>query len=504
MAGAAHGGEELDGDLQARIEAMAQSVYTGQAEGKVSENEVENDDDDEREVQIEISNGELNYEPDLSQEEKQPLLNNQEVGIVEVGEGEKVGEGFTSDAHVSYPVYYSESKGGMVRRRRFRDWCWLRERLEGERQAGAILPPLPGKHRADFRDRFSPQFIRRRQLALQRNLQRLMAHPTLGQHSALLQFLEADVLADGASVQSPVHGTMAAEWWLERVGELFSRADLNHRHHRVQREERFVQLDEQLGAEERSIKAMDGAMQRLCRAMHAEVAGWGKLATSLRATAQQLSALRATGLSTAWSMTSPSPSVAEVHRSQEATPAKDFVEVSLARLGVRAEEEAERLEKWLEAGLENHVQAAIHEWTEYAGEAREALRLRDQKQHDWAEIQAMRGRCEAERDLILGATEADLSKNNFSHYACSVKVFLQQKMDQVRGIDPLTSKQTRMARLEAAMADYQQTLQRAQEESQAIDQRIEMEMMHWRDQLRIEWLGSILPLFSSLLKQYGK
>ena len=78
-------------------------------------------------------------------------------------------------------------------RRRYRDFLWLRDQLKSA-FPGAIVPPLPGTdkpYKGD--DRFSTQFIQRRQAGLELFLRRVAAHPTLACSDDLLTFLEAKV-----------------------------------------------------------------------------------------------------------------------------------------------------------------------------------------------------------------------------------------------------------------------------------------------------------------------
>ena len=79
-------------------------------------------------------------------------------------------------------------------RRRYRDFVWLRSRLTSE-HPGAIVPPIPppDKPYKGELNRFSPEFIARRQAGLELFLRRVSAHKKLSQSSDLLTFLEAKV-----------------------------------------------------------------------------------------------------------------------------------------------------------------------------------------------------------------------------------------------------------------------------------------------------------------------
>ncbi|KAK3091749.1 hypothetical protein FSP39_022320 [Pinctada imbricata] len=75
-------------------------------------------------------------------------------------------------------------------RRRYNDFLWLRQRLE-EGYPTHLVPPLPEKHSLRRLDRFSPEFLRVRQTALQKFLTRLADHPVLSFDKNFQVFLTA-------------------------------------------------------------------------------------------------------------------------------------------------------------------------------------------------------------------------------------------------------------------------------------------------------------------------
>jgi len=127
-----------------------------------------------------------------------PVLNNNvgewDISGLSVNSPEKHGEGF-KDAYVTYLITSRTVDGKEHRvRRRYQDFLWLLERFQGELQSGIILPPLPEKNRLEYLDRFSPEFIQKRQLSLERFLARLMLHDRLASHPMTLHFLTKDFL----------------------------------------------------------------------------------------------------------------------------------------------------------------------------------------------------------------------------------------------------------------------------------------------------------------------
>lgn len=75
-------------------------------------------------------------------------------------------------------------------RRRYNDFLWLRQKLE-ESYPTHLVPPLPEKHSLRRLDRFSPEFLKVRQQALQKFLTRLANHPVLSFDKNFQVFLTA-------------------------------------------------------------------------------------------------------------------------------------------------------------------------------------------------------------------------------------------------------------------------------------------------------------------------
>ncbi|KAL5016052.1 hypothetical protein ScPMuIL_005641 [Solemya velum] len=75
-------------------------------------------------------------------------------------------------------------------RRRYNDFVWLRNSLE-EAHSTHLVPPLPEKHSLKRLDRFSADFLRVRQGALQKFMTRLADHPVLSFDKNFQVFLTA-------------------------------------------------------------------------------------------------------------------------------------------------------------------------------------------------------------------------------------------------------------------------------------------------------------------------
>ncbi|KAK3800106.1 hypothetical protein RRG08_015072 [Elysia crispata] len=75
-------------------------------------------------------------------------------------------------------------------RRRYNDFLWIRHRLE-EKYPTHLVPPLPEKHSLKRMDRFSTEFLKVRQTALQKFLTRVADHPVLSFDKCFQIFLTA-------------------------------------------------------------------------------------------------------------------------------------------------------------------------------------------------------------------------------------------------------------------------------------------------------------------------
>lgn len=170
-----------------------------------------------------------------------------------VGNAEKHGEGF-KDAYVTYEVVshvrvphrprsnrqFPTAGASCKMRRRYQDFMWLLGKLAAKSNGGVILPPLPDKnrlgmrravappHRAGFMDRFSPDYIRKRQQGLERFLNRLLSHPRLAGDPELKSFLTVPIIGVDSvqpvpSLESPTGMAAVVEHLSDAVISVFSR-----------------------------------------------------------------------------------------------------------------------------------------------------------------------------------------------------------------------------------------------------------------------------------------
>ncbi|KAI8987387.1 hypothetical protein BDF20DRAFT_910016 [Mycotypha africana] len=85
-------------------------------------------------------------------------------------------------------------------RRRYQDFVWLHNVLYTHFPA-CFVPPLPDKHRLEYvkGDRFSQEFVEKRRMSLERFMQRIARHPILSKAELFIKFLEASDFNDASA-----------------------------------------------------------------------------------------------------------------------------------------------------------------------------------------------------------------------------------------------------------------------------------------------------------------
>jgi sorting nexin-1/2 len=105
--------------------------------------------------------------------------------------------------------------------RRYSDFCWLYEQLCFA-QPGVIVPPPPDKQAVG---RFSAEFIESRRRALEKFMNRVLAHPTLCQSELIITFLEADdtglaAARDKGKVDKSAKAPSVMSWFETKVNSM--------------------------------------------------------------------------------------------------------------------------------------------------------------------------------------------------------------------------------------------------------------------------------------------
>ncbi|KAG1943156.1 sorting nexin-2 [Pimephales promelas] len=132
---------------------------------------------------------------------------------ISVTNPEKIGDGM--NAYMSYkvstqttlPMFHNKT---FTVRRRFSDFLGLYEKMSAKHSLlGCIIPPPPQKSvvgmtkvKVGKEDSSSAEFVEKRRAALERYLQRVVAHPSLLQDPDVREFLERDELPRAVNTQT--------------------------------------------------------------------------------------------------------------------------------------------------------------------------------------------------------------------------------------------------------------------------------------------------------------
>lgn len=404
---------------------------------------------------------------------------------VSVSNPEKHGEGF-KDAFVTYEtvtIYPMDGEKFRVRRR-YQDFLWLFEKLvKNTDYSGLILPPLPDKNRLsiflimsfywlilDFMDRFSPEFVAKRQIGLERFLRRLVRHPKLCHDDAIRSFLSQPLLCvdsapapDRNSLNSyatsrlsrvETSSGMAAvvEQFTDAVGTVFGKART---------------VDEKFLTIKKNVSSLENHFEKISTF-------YGRFNAAVKALSHEI-------ITSAGNFEKLSSCFGQLERLfiQEDHPAKplktlfgDFGLLLDGRSGIVSHFAGE---------IEFKLQAPMIELASYCKSAKHALKLRDQRQYEFQNAEDSLASAREELNTIAGCEPSipDQSTTNSQGNLTSTRLgkstvlnFLTEKMDSFRGVDPISARADRIKRLEARIEESKHVLEDLRNINTITDQNI--------------------------------
>ncbi|KPV78020.1 uncharacterized protein RHOBADRAFT_65843 [Rhodotorula graminis WP1] len=354
----------------------------------------------------------------------------QAVHDVQVRDGKVELEG-TSDTFVSYlvcaktdlPSYGSKTPSA---RRRYHDFVFLRDALVKDFPA-CVVPPLPEKHRMEYviGDRFSPDFIERRRVDLERFLQRIGRHPKLSRTSIYQAFLESSEW----NVYKHKHHARTTSTDDAPSGVLDSLSDtlLNAFAKLKKPDERFVVNVLSSHVSRTKLSSLSGDYEDLA----VSVQGLGYLESGIT------------------------------------EPLMRF-ERALVDFG---------------SGVKDHSASAsegflehVHSLLAYSHAFKGVLKLRDQKQLDFEELSAYLSNVATERDRLAGGYG----------YGMGLGSYFKEKVESLRGGETDMSRAARLHRLDAKIKELQDAVLHAQETSSAFNDEVMAEHATFRASKRHE------------------
>lgn len=436
-----------------------------------------------------------------------------------VGNPEKHGEGFkdafvTYECRTEYPEGCAAGEGKCRVRRRYQDFLWLLGKMaEEEANLGIILPPLPDKNQLNFMDRFSPDFIRKRLIGLERFLNRLARHPRLQCNPNLKLFLTRPGLGVDHSaktaaatkvpnIEGPSGVAAVVEQLADVVGNVFSRGRPVG--------ERFLVMKKVVTVTEGHFERLSqhySQLHNVNKTLSQEMLSSSSALEKLSSSFGQLERLVASNFNPNTDL--PACVIAAQYKPALRTLFGDY--------GQLLEEQSTLLMNFsTQVELKMHI--PMVELSNYCKSAKHTLRLRDKKHNEWLDLSDELRRIEEELQVMSGegaasAGEGSTEGGGANNYpiediqvesttstqpaferirksSANVMNYFSEKIDSFRGVDPITSRSDRVKRLEQRLRDLQVTLTKNKEQSELMDTTLERDFSIFTD-LLVEEMRSL-------------
>ncbi|KAJ7897054.1 nexin sorting protein [Mycena olivaceomarginata] len=328
----------------------------------------------------------------------------------------------TKDAYVSYLVSAKTnlrifSTGNPSSRRRFQDFVFLRENLVRDFPA-CVVPPLPDKHRLEYitGDRFSPEFMERRRLDLDRFLQRLSRHPTLQRSTLVRAFFE--------STEWPIPpGLEPSPGIIDNISDTLLNAFARVR----KPDERFLSMREGVDQFEEGLVISE----RL----------WTRLRTR----------------SSDGNPESGEDLTADYHDLAVAVQGLGFLESGITDPLNHFFKHPARTQTTTDPFLVH-----LHSLLTYSHANRAVLKLRDQKQLDFEELSDYLSGVTSERDRLAAIISGHAGSSGLG-----LGAYLKDRVDALRGADDDRSRVEKMRKLDVKIKELQDAVTTAHETSDA-------------------------------------
>ncbi|BGP12306.1 hypothetical protein JCM10213_006630 [Rhodosporidiobolus nylandii] len=405
------------------------------------------------------------------------------VGEVSVTDGKVELEG-TSDTFVSYLVQAKPSPSpsssspssaapALSSRRRFHDFQFLRSALSKEFPA-CVVPPLPEKHRMEYviGDRFSPEFIERRRVDLERFLQRLARHPKLSRTELLREFLGSgewnvykhkhsarmSISSDTSdSGSSPPSSGPAGGGTTHKVLDTLSDTLMSAFSKLKKPDPRFVVIRSHLDSFEEGLSSLERLAGR-SKTRLADLAGdYEDLAVSVQGLGYLESGIT--------------------------EPLMRFERALVDFGGNVAAHSAAASEAFLD-----HV----HSLLAYSHAFKSVLKARDQKQLDFEETSAYLSGVVAERERLI----------NGGGFGMGLGGYFKEKMEYLKGGETDMSREARLRRLEGRIKELQEAVILSSSTSQAFNDQLLAEHAIFRQIKRVEMKHLLGAFAESQIRMY--
>ncbi len=381
---------------------------------------------------------------------------------------------------------------------------WLSDSL-AEGFPERVIPPLPDKNRLDFLGRFTPDFIKKRQAGLKRFLYRLDRHPVVGQSDLFIGFLEQPVVGmsdtsgfDQLYSFDALPGTSHPDDTEQEKGKISSYlAPL------------LDSLGDVLSATFlRSPQSVDETFLNLRKNVHIARAHLSQLERLFSHRTSTLQPTIIEGMSEISSGFEELSAAIDINLNSSTENSDSvplgLVKAMLSRVSATMTQCKTILIKSME-GQESQMHAILAEMVQYCDAALELILLRDRRQVEQEELEALLQKYQKQRDEIRGFTEESNEKGKEVNAAIEANVlneandqkyseitaeketievsnneqssnptistqptssfmsYLTAKWDAWKGIDPITAKQNRLIQLSQQISQVSEALKTSKE-----------------------------------------
>ncbi|KAL5314704.1 hypothetical protein ACEPPN_017349 [Leptodophora sp. 'Broadleaf-Isolate-01'] len=371
----------------------------------------------------------------------------------------------TKDAYVSYLVttnttFPSFQKPTTTVRRRFTDFVFLYKTLNKEYPACAV-PPLPDKHKMEYvrGDRFGPDFTQRRANSLHRFLARLALHPVLRRSALLIIFLESTDW--NATMKSrPQRGGSASEQGASGVFDNFTDTFINAFTKVHKPDKRFIEVREKSDKLDEDLGHVEKIVARVARRE-------GDLETDFKELAEQF---------------------------QKLVLLEPGVEESVNHFAHSVEDTSGGMRRLKEHTDQDYL-GSLRDMQAYSSAVKNLLKAREQKQLDFEQLTEYLTKNTSDRD-ILAASHGGSTGGPGG--------FIQRKIEDVRGVDPIQSKRERLRRLEIRIEELTREVEEAKKTTEAFDEEVVREVQDFERIKRIEIKTQFGGLADAHVEFYGE
>lgn len=379
-------------------------------------------------------------------------------------------------------------------RRRYQDFLWLVERLK-EEFPERLIPPLPDKNRLEYLGRFTPDFIKRRQLGLKRFLMRIDAHPLLCQCEIFLNFLRTPIVGMSSSgslirnrcnseaslslVEAAESSKISSSSYLKPVidglGDVLQATSLFSRSLKEIPEE-FLKL-------RKEVKMIKSHLSQLERLFSGRVFGHQPaIIEGMKEIAANFDELSASIDLSLASQSSNNDSISP-----------PFVKSMLSRVSATMTQCAHLMDKSID-DQELNLLAVLLEYGQYCDSALEIIESRDRRQVEVEELSKLIAGYEKELEDLEGVKSESITSevNKTDAPSSSLLTYLSSKWDSWKGVDPITARKNRLFKCQTKLAEARKALNISSNLSKRFDAALTDEIV-----------GFIQVLKSELGREFG-